>query len=71
MFGGFSRQAKESLSLYNLPGVAALFYKASRLDLPQAFRRRVTEALIHRTSEPSAELSRVGISVTKSPSRLR
>ena len=37
--GGLSiRQTVESLSLYDLPGVAAFFYKGEKLDLPQDFR---------------------------------
>jgi hypothetical protein len=28
----------ETLSLYNLPGVATFVYKGGRLDLPQDFR---------------------------------
>jgi hypothetical protein len=37
--GGLSiRQTMESLSLYNLPGVAAFFYKGAKLGLPQDFR---------------------------------
>jgi hypothetical protein len=39
LFGGGSiRQSKESLFLYNLPGVAEFFYKGARLDLPRDFR---------------------------------
>jgi hypothetical protein len=39
LFGDISTsQTMESLSLYNLPGVAAFFYKGSRLDLPRDFR---------------------------------
>ena len=31
-------QSKESILLYNLPGVATFFYKGGKLDLPQDFR---------------------------------
>jgi len=39
LFGDVStRQILESLSLYNLPGVATFFYKGDKLELPQDFR---------------------------------
>ena len=39
LFGDVStRQTMESLSLYNLRGVATFFYKGSKLELPQDFR---------------------------------
>jgi hypothetical protein len=39
LFGDVStRQTMESLSLYNLPGVATFFYKGGKLELPQDFR---------------------------------
>ncbi len=38
-YGGAAvKQIKESLSLYNLPGVAAFFFRGARLALPQDFR---------------------------------
>jgi hypothetical protein len=33
-----TRQTKETISLYKLPGVATFFYKANKLELPQDFR---------------------------------
>jgi hypothetical protein len=33
-----TRQTIETLSLYNLPGVATFFYKGGELDLPKDFR---------------------------------
>jgi hypothetical protein len=33
-----SREAKENVILYNLPGVVTFFFKGGKLDLPQGFR---------------------------------
>jgi hypothetical protein len=39
LFGDLStRQTIESLSLYNLPGVASFFYRGKNLELPKDFR---------------------------------
>jgi hypothetical protein len=39
MFGGrITRQSKESLFFFDLPGVATFFFRGSKLDLPQGFR---------------------------------
>ncbi|HEV3330038.1 MAG TPA: hypothetical protein VG096_03590 [Bryobacteraceae bacterium] len=36
--GVLTRKSKESILLYNLPGVATFFYRGAKLDLPQDFR---------------------------------
>jgi hypothetical protein len=36
--GTVTRQTKENLFFYNLPGVATFFFRGSRLDLPVGFR---------------------------------